>query len=158
MKSKKIILIALFISLSFVGAFIKIPSPVGTLGLDSMPGFLAALLIGGLEGGLVALLGHLIIAFNSGFALTVPVHILIAFMMFIAAFSYGLLFKYNKLVAVVIAIIVNGIVTPAVLLLLPHIGFAFFTATTPFVLVASCVNIILSFILYKPLKNVIKDQ
>lgn len=156
MKTKKLILIALFIALSFLGAMIKIPSPVGTLGLDSLPGFLAGLLIGGIEGGIIALIGHLIIAFYNGFFLTMPVHIIIAIMMFIAVYCYSLAYKRSQYFAVFVGIIVNGVLAPLALLILPGIGLPFFIATTPFVLAASTLNVVLSYLLYVPLSKYIK--
>ena len=37
---KRMVLMALFMALSVIGAMIKIPSPTGTVALDSAPGFL----------------------------------------------------------------------------------------------------------------------
>ncbi|MGI6424678.1 MAG: hypothetical protein ACOX2A_05490 [Tepidanaerobacteraceae bacterium] len=45
-KTNTFALMGMFIALSIVGAFIKIPSPTGTVALDSAPGYTAALLLG----------------------------------------------------------------------------------------------------------------
>ena len=37
--AKRIAIIAIFVALSAVGAMIKIPSPIGSIGLDSFPGY-----------------------------------------------------------------------------------------------------------------------
>ena len=48
--------IAILVALSGAGAFIKIPSPTGTVALDSAPGYLAAAVFSPLEGGIVGAL------------------------------------------------------------------------------------------------------
>ena len=47
---KRVAYMAVFIALSAVGAMIKIPSPVGTIGLDSAPGYFCGLAFGYVEG------------------------------------------------------------------------------------------------------------
>ena len=42
MNVRTISTLAVFIALSVVGAFIKIPSPIGSMALDSFPALLAA--------------------------------------------------------------------------------------------------------------------
>jgi hypothetical protein len=95
-KTKRLVLLSLMAALSAVGAYVIIPSPVGTVALDSAPGYLASLLFGGISGGVVLLLGHLISAVKSGFPLGI-IHLLIAVLM--GGVWAGLcLFKYcNKL-------------------------------------------------------------
>ncbi|SHK44386.1 ECF transporter S component [Paramaledivibacter caminithermalis] len=152
--TKKLVLIAMFISLSFIGAYIPIPSPVGTLGLDSMSGYLAGLLLGSLEGGLIAFIGHLIIAVNKGFYLTAPVHLIVAFMMLVSVYLYGFTYRRtNIFTAAFVGILLNGVVSPLVLLLFPQFGWSFFLGTLPFLLTASALNVILSILIYIPLKN-----
>jgi uncharacterized membrane protein len=74
--------IALLTALSVIGSYIKFPGPVGSIALDSLPGFLGAILLGGKGGALILVLGHFLSAINSGFPLG-PIHILIAFILFI---------------------------------------------------------------------------
>lgn len=47
---KRIARVAILVALSAVGAFIKLPSPTGTVALDSAPGFVAAAAFGPGEG------------------------------------------------------------------------------------------------------------
>ncbi|UTW69820.1 hypothetical protein KHA80_02295 [Anaerobacillus sp. HL2] len=37
--SRKIVILGMFIALSVIGSFIKIPSPIGTVALDAAPAF-----------------------------------------------------------------------------------------------------------------------
>ncbi|MCG8616904.1 MAG: ECF transporter S component, partial [Desulfobacterales bacterium] len=59
---KEVAFTAIFIALSAVGAMIKIPSPVGTIGLDSGPGYFCGLAFGYRTGSLVIFIGHLLTA------------------------------------------------------------------------------------------------
>lgn len=56
---KRVARMAIFTALSVVGAFIKIPSPIGTVAMDSCPGYFSALAWGYREGGIVIALGIL---------------------------------------------------------------------------------------------------
>ena len=66
---RRMVLMAMFIALSVVGAMLKIPSPTGTVAFDSAPGFLGAALLGWREGFIIALLGHLVSGYSAGFPL-----------------------------------------------------------------------------------------
>lgn len=157
--TKKLVLMAMFIALSFIGSYIPIPSPVGTLGLDSMAGYLAGLILGGVEGGIIAFIGHILIASNKAFYLTVPVHLIVAVMMFISVYLYSFTYKKtNVFAASIVGIILNGVISPLALLVLPTLGWPFFLATTPFLLVASALNVILSALVYTPLKNILSNK
>lgn len=62
MKLRNLILTALFVALSFVGANMKI---VGSIAFDSMPGFLGALILGPLYGAAIGSIGHFLTAATS---------------------------------------------------------------------------------------------
>ena len=66
---KRIAYMAVFTALSAVGAMIKIPSPVGTIGLDAAPGYFCGPALGDMEGICVIFRGHLITA---GVCMPVP--------------------------------------------------------------------------------------
>ncbi len=72
---------AILIALSGVGALVKIPSPTGTVALDSAPGYFAAIAFGAIEGPIVAVIGHIFTALTTGFPLGFPVHLYIAVQM-----------------------------------------------------------------------------
>ena len=81
----------MLIALSAVGAVIKL---FGTVALDSMPGYFAALSLGGWYGAIVISLGHIFTALTSGFPLGVAVHFYIAIQM--AVYAYLFKFVYEK--------------------------------------------------------------
>lgn len=152
--TKKLVLMAMFIALSFIGSYIKFPSPLGSIALDSMAGYLAGLIFGGSLGGVVGFLGHILTSANAGFPLSLPVHLIVAIMMFISIYLYGLTYKKtNVFVAAFIGILLNGVVSPLALLLFPQFGWPFFLGITPFLLAASALNVILSIVVYIPIKN-----
>jgi len=154
--TKKLNLISMFIALSFIGSYIKIPSPLGSIALDSMAGYLAGLTFGGAAGGAIGFLGHILTSANAGFPLSLPVHLIVAAMMFISVYFYGLTYKkINIFLAAIIGILLNGVISPLALLLFPQFGWPFFIGITPFLLLASGLNVILSILVYIPLKNAI---
>lgn len=85
---RRVARMAIFVALSAVGALIKIPSPTGTVALDSCPGYFSAVAFGWLEGGIVAAIGHIFTAATTGFPLGVPIHILIAAEMAVFAAAF----------------------------------------------------------------------
>ena len=158
-KIKKIVLLSMFIALCFIGSVIKMPSPTGTVAFDSMPAFLAASLMGPGPGAVIGLLGHLMTAFSAGFPLTLPVHLLIGFQMAVICWIYGLLFrKVNRYLAVLIGILLNGVGAPAMMMLMPGFGMAFFAAMVLPLSVGSFINVIVAFIVHLSLEktNVLK--
>lgn len=83
---KKFTVAALFLAMSMVGANIKL---FGSIALDSFPGFVASVWLDPWYGMIIAGLGHFFSALLAGFPLTLPVHLLIALMMGMCAFSFG---------------------------------------------------------------------
>lgn len=143
--TKKIVLMGMFISLSFVCSFIKIPGPLQSIALDSMPAYLGGLLIGGPEGALIGFIAHILTAFNSGFPLTIPVHMIIAVIMALTIFIFSFVRnKTNIIIASVVGTIINGAGSPLILMLLPNFDFKFFVMITPVLLIASLVNILMA--------------
>jgi uncharacterized membrane protein len=92
LSTKTLVIMALFTALSFVGSNVKI---FGTIAFDSLPGFVAALLLGPVHGAAIGFLGHLFTALTSGFPLSLPMHIVVAVSMAITMFGVGL--TYNAL-------------------------------------------------------------
>lgn len=147
---KKIVLMSMMIAMSAVGAYIIVPSPAGTVALDSAPGYLASLLFGGINGAVVLFLGHLISALKSGFPLGI-LHILIALLMGGCGLAfYYLTAKTNYLIGSLIVIILNGVVTTAALI--PFLGYGFFLAMLIPLLTGSMVNVILAVAIRKLLE------
>ncbi|ADO77641.1 ECF transporter S component [Halanaerobium praevalens] len=142
--------VALLTALSVIGSYLKFPGPVGSIALDSLPGFLGAVLLGGKGGALILVLGHFLSALNSGFPLG-PIHILIAFIMGSCGFIFSYLMQKNIYLAVAITTFVNGAVSAA--LLIPFFGIPFFYSTAPVLTVASLANIILAVVISKLIKD-----
>ena len=137
---RRVARVAILVALSGVGAFIKIPSPTGTVALDSAPGYLAAVAFSPLEGGVVGALGHLISAATAGFPLGLPIHLIIAAEMFVFAWVLGLLARpLGAAVAAAVAVLLNGLLAPAILL--PIGGLGMYAAQVVPLLVGSAINI-----------------
>jgi uncharacterized membrane protein len=149
---KRVARMAIFTALSVVGAFIKIPSPIGTVAMDSCPGYFSALAWGYREGGIVIALGHLATATSVGFPLG-ALHVLIAILMSIAA----ILFRFSATMTpkkwsanLVIAVLVGGTFNGLMALIIaPLIGLGLAIAITPSLLVASYANTIVAAIAYR---------
>ena len=116
MKTRKIVLIALFCGLAYVGANLKIS---GSIAFDSAPAFLCAMLMGGLPGAVAGAVGHLFSALLSGFPLTLPLHFVIAVEMGLVCFVTGVLVKKSGWaiwLAAIVATVLNAVVPPAILI------------------------------------------
>lgn len=121
-------------ALRAVGALIKILSPVGTIGMDSAPGFFSALAFGELEGAIVIAFGHLLTSAVIGFPMTIPVHLYIAFQMALWALAYRWVNKKLGLIPAVIAgIILNGVVSSFAML--PMMGMGGVLGLMPFLII-----------------------
>ncbi|PEC49276.1 ECF transporter S component [Bacillus sp. AFS077874] len=160
LNAKRIVLLSLFIALSAVLSNIKI---VYSIAFDSLPAFLAAMMISPIAGGIVGALGHLLTAITSGFPFTVPVHLFIAIQMLVIVWIFGVLFKkMNQYIAMIVAIILNGPVATLLSgLLIAYLNHSFTVKTISsfFILMvvpltlASAANIVLAFILQKVMKR-----
>ncbi|SKC81647.1 ECF transporter S component [Maledivibacter halophilus] len=157
--TKKLVLMAMFIALSFVGSYIKIPSPLGTIAFDSTAGYLSGLILGGITGGTIGFLGHILTSASIGFPLSLPVHLIVAIMMFISVYLYGFVYKKtNIFIGAFVGILLNGIVSPLILLIFPQFGWPFFLGIAPFLLIGSTLNVILSALVFIPLKNTLFNK
>lgn len=140
-------ILAVFIAASAVGGIIKIPSPVGSIALDSLPGYFVAGFYGPLLGGVVGSVGHLASAATSGFPLG-PLHIAIAIQMVLWCSLYGFVIRaldrtWAVWLATGIAVLLNGLAAP---FLLVPVGLPLGLAKTlwPFLLLASALNVLLA--------------
>ncbi|HXL04966.1 MAG TPA: ECF transporter S component [Bacillota bacterium] len=149
---KRVARMAIFVALSAVGALIKIPSPTGTVALDSCPGYFSAIAFGWLEGGIVAAIGHIFTAATTGFPLSVPVHILIAAEMAVFAAAFWWINKKAGIVpAIIAATLLNGIV--ASFLMVPIGGMGLALGLLVPLLVGSAVNVIIAGVAYVIVKR-----
>lgn len=138
--SKRIARMAIFIAMSAVGAMVKIPSPTGTVALDAAFAFFSAIAFGWREGAIVAALGHMLTALSTGFPLSFPMHVYIAFQMSVYVSVFAIVAKKIHLWAgVFVGIILNGPVSS--LLVLPVGGIGLTIALFVPLTIGSIVNI-----------------
>lgn len=163
MKIKPLVISAMLVAVSFIGANIKI---MNTIAFDSMPGFFASIFLGPVYGAVIAAMGHFFTAMLSGFPLSLPVHILIMLDMAITMLIFGNI--YSKLIkkgtgplkSIIIAgiagVIVNGPGSIILLLpfLLPMIGETGLLLYLPVLSGAAALNIILAFVVYRSIMKI----
>ncbi len=141
-KVRRLVLMGMFVALSFVGSNIKIFSSIA---FDSFPAYLAGLLMGGLPGGIVGFIGHLMTSGLSGFPFGLPIHLAIAVMMFAAVFIMKWLAdKTHIIVGVIVAILVNGVVMPCTLVIMPGFTWPLALAFMPMLVMVSAANVLLA--------------
>lgn len=154
---RRIVLAAMLLALCVVGANIKI---MGSIAFDSAPAFLGAILLGPWFGAFLGIFGHLTSAALSGFPLTLPVHLVVGFMMGVCMFVFGWIrqrFGKDKFGVILISDIVGYIInTPLEIpLLYPLLKGAIFALFVPLT-VATIFNIIIAEIVYAFLPKTMK--
>ena len=133
----RLVQVALLVGLSAAGAYVKVPSPSGTVALDSLPGYFAAAALGIPEGMVVAAAGHLVSAWTVGFPFG-GLHLGIAAEMAAIVATFGFLFRSSWLAAVVAAALLNGIAAP--LSVAPFLGLGAVPGLVLALLPASALN------------------
>ncbi|MFI8491643.1 ECF transporter S component [Peribacillus butanolivorans] len=154
MNVRKISTIAIFIALSAVGAMIKVPSPIGSMALDSFPALLAAVILGPVSGAIVAGLGHIISAFIGGMTLG-PFHFLIMVEMAVLVWMFGVLYVHGKKIGAFFLFFIGN----AIILALPFIflvSLEFYTMLVPGLTGATAINVVLAALLLPRLEPVLK--
>ncbi len=155
--TKKLVVTAILIALCVVGANIKI---AGSVAFDSLPAFLAALILGPWWGAAIGAVGHLLTAITSGFPLTPLVHILtcltMALTMVIFYFVKKMCCKKMSLVpALIIAVIVGALINgPVSLLILSPVlmgtlGMGGILGLMPILTLAGAINAAIAAVIYK---------
>lgn len=140
---RRVARVAILVALSAVGAFIKIPSPTGTVALDSAPGWLAAYVFSPVEGSIVGALGHLVSALSTGFPLGLPVHLVVAVEMAVFVAVFGLLArKVSIWLAIPVGIALNGVCGAAIMI--PIGGVGMFVSLVLPLTVGAAINVIIA--------------
>ncbi|MBS7641117.1 MAG: ECF transporter S component [Candidatus Bathyarchaeia archaeon] len=145
---------ALFSALSGVGAMIPVPSLVGSVALDSFPGYFIALWRGSLSGALVCAIGHLLSAWRASFPLGylhVPVALLMAL---VGATTAAVKRKIGVIAGLTAGISIN---TAGVVLAVPTMGWGILPIFTPILFVASLINAAIAGIIYEAIKRIMKS-
>ncbi len=138
--------ISIMSALSLIGSFVPFPSPVGTIGFDSLPGFAAAFLFGPSDGSMVLLIGHLVTVSVHGSPLGI-MHLPIALGMGLTGWLAGLTRRrYSLIYAVVISILANTLLFP---LAAPMIGWGGALSLVPYLFVVSSLNVVVAAICSK---------
>lgn len=152
--ARKLAIMAIFIALSAVGSLIKIPSPIGSMALDSAPGFFAAIGFGGWVGFIVIAVGHVLSAAIAGFPLTLPIHLAIAIAMGLCTLAFRLLGR-KGLVWLIVAVAVTALLNSfgLGLIVVPIGGWAMYAAVIPSLLVASLINLTIAAIAYYAVRD-----
>lgn len=149
---RKIAYIAIFTALSAVGAMIKIPSPVGTIGFDSAPGYFSAIAFGYLEGTAVIAIGHLLTSGIVGFPLGIPLHLFIAIQMALWSVAYRFIGKKLGVIAgSIVVVLLNGVVSSFTMAIVGGLGAVW--GVMPFLAVGSLANIVIASIAYKSIQK-----
>ncbi|MGH3660859.1 MAG: ECF transporter S component [Micromonosporaceae bacterium] len=140
---RRVARMAILVALSAVGAFIKIPSPTGTVGLDSAPGYVAAAAFSPGEGAIVGAIGHLISAATAGFPQGLPLHLIVAAEMAVFVWIFGIVARHlNLWVAIVVGVFLNGVIGAATMILVGGLGL--FMALVVPLTVGSAINIVVA--------------
>lgn len=163
MKTRKLVLVALFIALSFIGANINV---FQSIAFDSMAGFLGALVLGPVYGAIIGGLGHILTAALRGFPYTIPVHIITMFSMGLTMFLFGVTYKkvdaYRPgtflpyVLAFIVGIFINGPVS--LLLVSPLLGLPAVIAMMPVLTGVAALNVIIAMAVYKSLPKKYKSM
>lgn len=156
MKSRKMSWLAMFIALSAVGAFIKIPAVIGSVAMDSFPALLAAGLLGGPAGAAAGSLGHLISAMIGGMPLG-PFHFLIAGEMALLVYLFALLYRKGKRwSAGALFIMGNSFAAPVPFIFL--MGKSFYLAIVPSLFAGSVLNTVFTLIVLPRIAKVLESS
>lgn len=143
---------SIFTALCAVGAIIKIPSPTGTVALDSCMGYFSAATFGYAEGGLVASLGHLLTALTTGFPLGIPVHLYIALQMAVWAMAFRFFtVNVHPVAGIVAGILLNGVASAY--LIIPFGGIGLATALVLPLTIGSAANVLIASMAYSIVKR-----
>ncbi|MCM3584415.1 ECF transporter S component [Mesobacillus maritimus] len=136
--SKKITLLALLIALSVIGAAIKVPAIIGSVAFDVFPALIAAGILGGTAGAIVAVLGHLLSALLAGMPLGL-LHGMIAVEMALLVVIFSFFYQKEKVwFAAILFVVGNSFFAPLPFLFI--LGNAFYFAMIPSLLIGSTLN------------------
>ncbi|SHI92088.1 alpha-ribazole transporter [Dethiosulfatibacter aminovorans DSM 17477] len=157
--TESLVYLAVLIALSYIGSLIKI-GPGGSIALDSMPAFFAALLMGPSAGAVVGFIGHLLTAATGGFPFTIPIHFIVAFEMAAICWIFGIMAeRMNIVIPAVTATVLNGVVATFISVyamelmgVVPSAIGMFKMLVGPLTIV-SAVNVVLAVVLYRILRD-----
>lgn len=145
--------ISILSALSLLGTLWPFPSPVGTIGFDSMPGFTAAFLFGPIDGSMILLIGHLVTVSVHGPQLGI-IHAPIALGMGLTGWLAALARRRHSLLhAVAVSILANTLLFP---LAIPVIGWGGALSLVPYLFVASSLNVTVAAVVAKSAESALQ--
>lgn len=151
MSTRKISLLSLFIALSVVGGFIKIPAIVGSVALDFSPALMAAIYLGRRKGAIVAGVGHLASALIGGMPLGL-LHVIVAFSMAVIVLVFQVIYeKGHSILAGIFVIIANSLLAPISMLF--FFSTEFYIALLPSLFIGSFINTTVALVLAPRFQN-----
>jgi len=111
---KRMARMSILIALSAVGAFVKIPTPTGDIGLDSAPGYFAGLVKkwDWKEAQIIGIFARLLAASVVGFPLGIPIQVCWGVFLGSCMGIYARLarLKFGMIAAIVAATLTNGVI------------------------------------------------
>lgn len=117
---KRMARMSILIALSAVGAFVKIPTPTGDIGIDSAPGYFAGLVKkwDWKEAQIIGIFARLLAAWVVGFPLGIPIQICWGVFLGSCMGIYSRLarIKFGMIAAIIAAVITNGVIFALVVL------------------------------------------
>lgn len=133
---------------SYPLGLLKLPSPVGSVAIDAVPGYFFAGYLSPAVGGVIGSIGHLASAASAGFPLGLT-HLLIAIQMFVWCWAFGFIARtinrhWALLPAAACAIVLNGVIGPLIVVALGLFDRAMLKTLIPFLAFASFVNVTLA--------------
>lgn len=152
MNVRKISMIALFVSLSIVGAYIKIPAPIASVALDIFPALIAGVIIDRRAGAIVASSGHILSAFFGGMPLGI-LHVVIGIEMGLIVWLFATLYRSKPIQASVLFVLLNGLVASLPFIFI--LSFEFYLAIIPSLTMAAIFNVILALITLPRLESIL---
>lgn len=150
-RTRSIIVVAVYTVLSFLGGLVKFGTPVGSIALDSWPGYFVAGHYSPFVGGIVAALGHLASAASAGFLLG-WIHFVIAALQAVWALIFGYAIRavnniWGLIIASVVASLLNGLGAPFILAAVDPSHKGLYESIVPLLLGASILNVLVAAIM-----------
>lgn len=143
--ARAVIVIGVFTALSAVGGLIKLGSATNSIALDSSAGYFAAAFFSPWVGAVVGILGHLASSATGGFPLG-WLHLAVALQQGLWSLVFGGIIRYSDRIVVVpiaavIAVSLNGVLAPLLLIPLKPEWAGVFKSLIPLLVIASAVNV-----------------
>ena len=154
MNVRLITVTAMIATLCAIGALVKLPVGIGSAALDAVPALVSVAMLPPLFSGIAASIGHLVSALSIGMPFG-PFHALIAVEMFGILWVFAILHQKGWLKwKWLFFVLANGVIAPLPFYFL--ISPEFFYGAVPSLLLASCLNAGIAFLVEPVVKRLYK--